>query len=81
MNDISIKSPIYQSLEALLLQKNPTIRFQQIKEREAKDLLDQQPVQVSQPILPEKTRLPSTVKPTSSFVKQLFPLIRSILFI
>jgi hypothetical protein len=69
MNDISIKSPIYQSLETILLQKNPTTRFQQIKEREAKDLYDQQTIQVSQPIIPEKTRITSSVKSLSLFIK------------
>jgi len=67
MNDISIKSPNYQLLETLLLQKNPTIRFQQIKEREARELYDQQPVQVLQPTIPEKTRISSSVKSLSSF--------------
>jgi hypothetical protein len=67
MNDISIKSPNYQLLETLLLQKNPTIRFQQIKEREARELYDQQPVQVPQPTIPEKTRISSSVKSLSSF--------------
>jgi hypothetical protein len=38
MNDISIKSADYRSLETLLNQKNPSIRFQQFKEREAKEL-------------------------------------------
>jgi len=67
MNDISIKSPNYQLLESLLLQKNPTIRFQQIKEREAKELYDQQPIQVSQPTITEKIRVASSVKSISSF--------------
>jgi hypothetical protein len=66
MNDIPTKSPIYQSLEALLMQKSPSIRFQQFKEREAKELLDQQqqqqPIQPPQQIIPEKTRAASTVK-------------------
>jgi len=61
MNDIPIKSPIYQSLEAVLLQKNPSVRFQQIKEHEAKEFLDQQSIQV----IPEKTRIASSIKPTS----------------
>ncbi len=65
MNDISNKSPIYQTLENLLLQKSPTNRFQQIKEREAKELLDQQTISVSQPIIPDKTRVTSSVKPMS----------------
>jgi hypothetical protein len=60
MNDIPIKSSIYQSLEALLLQKNPSVRFQQIKEHEAKEFLDQQSIQV----IPEKTRIASSIKPT-----------------
>ncbi len=65
MNDISNKSPIYQTLENLLLQKSPTNRFQQIKEREAKELLDQQTISASQPIIPDKTRVASSVKPMS----------------
>lgn len=67
MNDLSTKSPIYQTLENLLLQKSPTARFQQIKDREAKELHDQQPISVPQPIVPEKTRSTSNVKPTSEF--------------
>jgi len=65
MNDISTKSSAYQTLENLLLQKSPTTRFQQIKEREAKDLHDQQSIPVAQPIVPEKNRTTSNVKPTS----------------
>jgi hypothetical protein len=38
MSEISTKSIEYQSLETLLMQKNPSIRFQQLKEREAKEL-------------------------------------------
>jgi hypothetical protein len=65
MSDISIKSPIYQSLQALLFQKNPSIRFQQFKEREAKELLDQQqPVQVPQQSIPEKQ--PEKIRAASS---------------
>jgi len=59
MNDISRKSPEYQSLETLLLQKNPSIRFQQIKERENKELLDPQLIQSS---LTDKTRIGSSIK-------------------
>ncbi|CAF4330519.1 unnamed protein product, partial [Adineta steineri] len=58
MNDISIKSPDYQSLETILTQKNPSTRFQQFKERETKELLDQQSTQSSQqlqPSVPDKT--------------------------
>lgn len=65
MNEISYKSAVYLALESLLLQKNPMIRFQQIKEREAKDLYDQQPIQISQPSIPEKTRVSSSVKSSS----------------
>jgi len=59
MNDISRKSPEYQSLETLLIQKNPLIRFQQVKERENKELLDPQLIQSS---LTEKTRTSSSMK-------------------
>lgn len=58
MNDISTRSLEYQSLENLLIQKNPSNRFQQIKDRETKELFDQQSIQTSQqlqPILPEKS--------------------------
>ncbi|CAF3653656.1 unnamed protein product [Adineta steineri] len=58
MNDISIKSSDYQSLETILTQKNPSTRFQQFKERETKELLDQQSTQSSQqlqPSVPDKT--------------------------
>ncbi|CAF2496601.1 unnamed protein product [Rotaria sp. Silwood2] len=66
MNDISVKSSIYQSLEILLRQKNPLIRLQHIKEREAKELLDQQQSsQVSQPIIPEKPRATSSIRSIS----------------
>jgi hypothetical protein len=59
MNDISRKSPEYQALETLLIQKNPSIRFQQVKERENKELLDPQLIQSS---LTEKTRTGSSMK-------------------
>ncbi len=59
MNDISRKSLEYQSLETLLLQKNPSIRFQQVKERENKELLDPQLIQSS---LTDKTRIGSSMK-------------------
>ncbi|CAF1194477.1 unnamed protein product [Rotaria sordida] len=66
MNGISVKSSIYQSLETLLTQKNPLIRLQQIKEREAKELLEQQQAsQVSQPIIPEKPRAASSIRSLS----------------
>ena len=58
MNEISTKSTEYQSLEALLTQKNPSIRFQQYREREMKELLDLQSIPASQqlqPIVPEKS--------------------------
>ncbi|CAF1184041.1 unnamed protein product [Rotaria sp. Silwood1] len=66
MKDISVKSSIYQSLETLLFHKNPLIRLQQIKEREAKELLEQQQsTQVSQPIIPEKPRATSSIRSIS----------------
>lgn len=69
MNGITTNSLIYQSLENLLIQKNPSSRFQQIKDREAKDLLDQQQqqqsLQTSQQTIQEKTRVSSSVKSTS----------------
>lgn len=58
MNDISMKSREYQSLETLLNQKNPSIRFQQYKERELKELLEAQSnvvLQTLQPTIPEKS--------------------------
>ncbi|CAF1008730.1 unnamed protein product [Adineta steineri] len=58
MSDISKTSAVYQSLEALLLKKNPSYRLQQIKEQETKEFLEQQPVQ----IVPEKIRASSTVR-------------------
>ncbi|CAF3483376.1 unnamed protein product [Rotaria sp. Silwood1] len=75
MNDISTKSPEYQSLEALLAQKSPLFRFQQFREREAKELFDLQSIQPSQQLqqpipekttnVSEKTRVPSSAKPTN----------------
>lgn len=41
MNDIPIQSATYQSLEALLHGKHPSVRFQQVREREAKGASDQ----------------------------------------
>jgi hypothetical protein len=71
MNDISTKSPEYQSLETLLGQKNPLNRFQQFKERETKELLDPQSIQSTisekNTNISEKTRTGSNVKPTSPF--------------
>ena len=67
MNDLSTKSPVYQTLQNLLLQKSPITRFQQIKEREAKELLEQQSIPVPTPIIPEKARSTSNVKGTSKF--------------
>ena len=65
-----MKSPIYQSLESLLLIKNPSVRFQQIREREAKELLEQQQsLQVSQQTIIEKPRTSSSVKSTSSIMR------------
>ncbi|CAF1619374.1 unnamed protein product [Rotaria magnacalcarata] len=67
MNDVSTKSAIYRSLETLLTQKNPSTRLQRIKERDAKELMDQQhqTIQVSQHIIPEKARASSSTKSTS----------------
>jgi hypothetical protein len=73
MNDISTKSVEYQTLESLLIQKNPSIRFQQFKEREAKELLDSTAQQL-QATLSEKTsnaleraRAGSSLKMTGEF--------------
>jgi hypothetical protein len=62
-------------LETLLSQKNPSIRFQILKERETKELLDPQSIQSSQQLQPsfsdkatnisEKTRAGSSYKSTS----------------
>ncbi|CAF3894964.1 unnamed protein product [Rotaria sordida] len=75
MNDISTKSSEYQSLETLLAQKNPLYRFQQLREREAKELLDLQLIPPSQQLqqsisekttnISEKTRIPSSAKSTN----------------
>jgi UDP-3-O-[3-hydroxymyristoyl] glucosamine N-acyltransferase len=75
MDDISTKSSEYQSLETLLIQKSPPVRFQQVRERESKELFDAQtihPTQQLQPSLPEKatnisekTRIGSSVKTIS----------------
>jgi hypothetical protein len=73
MSDIPTKSPVYQTLENLLLQKSPTARFQQIKDREAKDLHDQQSVSGAQPVIPDKSRSTSNVKPTSKFYSLIIP--------
>lgn len=65
MSDIPNKSAAYQTLESLLLQKSPITRFQQIKDREAKDLHEQQTVPVLPPVATEKTRVSSSVKSSS----------------
>ncbi|CAM2720587.1 unnamed protein product [Rotaria socialis] len=67
MNDVSTKSANYRSLETLLTQRNPSTRLQRIKDRDAKELMDQQhqTIQVSQQIVPEKTRASSSTKSTS----------------
>ena len=65
MNAISIKSPIYQSVEKILLQKSPTLRFQQVKDRETKDISEPPPIHLSQPTIPEKTRTTSSAKSSS----------------
>jgi hypothetical protein len=72
MNDISTKSHEYQLLETSLIQKNPSNRFQQIRERESKELLDSQLFQPSQPTMldksistSEKTRAGSSLKTSS----------------
>ena len=79
MIEISMKSVEYQTLETLLQQKNPSVRFQQIKDRETKEQLDVQLTQGSQQLQPtppekitvasEKTRGGSTTKATSSSTK------------
>ncbi|UJR20602.1 hypothetical protein I4U23_023727 [Adineta vaga] len=68
MEDIPKSSPAYQSLELLLFQKNPSYRFQQIKEYENKLLLDQQQQQQQQQPVPsasEKTRAGSSLRPAN----------------
>ena len=65
MIDISNKSIAYQTLESLLLQKSPITRFQQIKDREAKDLHEQQTGPVPPPASSEKIRVSSSVKSSS----------------
>ena len=76
MNDISTESSEYQSLETLLMQKHPSNRFQQFKERETKEMLDWQATQPTSQIqptvpdkvvhVPEKTRTSSSLKSTST---------------
>lgn len=77
MDDISTKSVEYQSLETLLMQKSPSARFQQLKERETKELLDAQ----SNQSLSDKTannsdkmRVGSSVKTASQFHRTLIHL-------
>lgn len=72
MNEISVKSAEYQSLETLLIQKSPVTRLQQYREREAKELLDLQTQTTAQPAqttlaeknitIPDKTRAGSSLK-------------------
>jgi len=62
-------------LETLLSQKNPSIRFQILKERETKELVDSQSIQSSQQLQPsfsdkatnisEKPQAGSSYKSTS----------------
>ncbi|CAF3585357.1 unnamed protein product, partial [Rotaria sp. Silwood2] len=68
------KSSEYQSLETLLAQKSPLFRFQQFREREAKELFDLQSIQLSQQLqqpisektnISEKTRILTSAKPTN----------------
>lgn len=74
MTEISVRTAEYQSLETLLLQKNPMFRLQQYREREAKEALDQQTANATQltatigttaektTIVPERARIGSSVK-------------------
>jgi len=70
MHGIQTKSSTYQSLENLLNQKNPLNRIQHIKERDAKDLFDQQPSQASQQTLADKPRPTASVKSLSSLIER-----------
>ncbi|CAF3795688.1 unnamed protein product [Rotaria socialis] len=72
MNDISTKSSEYQSIEILLTQKSPLLRFQQLREREPKESFDLQSIQQLQQSISEKTantlekpRTGSSSKPTN----------------
>ena len=75
MNEISVKSAEYQSLETLLIQKSPVTRLQQYREREAKELLDLQTQATAQPAqttiaektitVPDKARAGSSLKGAS----------------
>lgn len=77
MNEISTKSREYQSLETLLIQKNPSIRFQQYRERELKELLETQSLAATQTLQPtvaekptntnEKVRSSSSLKMAGQF--------------
>ena len=77
MAEISVKSAEYQSLETLLIQKNPLNRLQQYREREAKEALDLQATASTQATgaaptaadkattVPERARIGSSVKANS----------------
>lgn len=67
MTDISNKSPTYQTLQNLLTQKSPITRFQQIKDREAKELYEQQNPPLPPTVTTEKTRVSSSVKASGTF--------------
>lgn len=77
MAEISVKSAEYQSLQTLLIQKNPLNRLQQYREREAKEALDLQATASTQATgtgttaadkattVPERARIGSSVKSNS----------------
>ena len=80
----------YQLLETLLAQKNPSIRFQQFKERESRELLDPQSIPAPQQLQPtladkttntsEKTRAGSSMKTAGKFNREFDILPRSFSF-
>lgn len=80
MTEISVRTAEYQSLENLLLQKNPKYRLEKYREREAKEALDQQTTNPNQltattgtaaektTIVLERARIGSSVKAKGSTV-------------
>lgn len=71
MNEISIKSPEYQSMELLLTKKSPFTRRQQSRERDGKESLDLHSAQASQQQQStlEKPRTGSSVKISSKYYR------------
>lgn len=66
MDDTLTTSSHYKSLETLLVQRNPIVRAQQLRERELKEQLDSQGAST---LMSEKTTLGSDRTRTGSSVK------------